>query len=245
MDLIEQDMEKVLEDLREHIQDLREGVLGSQVQSVSHKEFMSFHDKVMSMFASVESRVEALVVHMDAQDQEVRQELTIYKTVVSARVMATHEAPRVEVSKPHMFSGKRDDNELDNFLWHMERYFKAIALTNEATKVRTVILYLTDNATLWWCRMFVDIEKETCIIDTWDAFKREIKRQLYPEDVAYLAMKNMKCLKHTSLIHEYVKEFSTLMLEIPNMSEEELLFNFMDNLQSWGEQELRRRGVQT
>ncbi|RVW97339.1 hypothetical protein CK203_025946 [Vitis vinifera] len=34
------------------------------------------------------------------------------------------------------------------------------------------------------------------------------------------------------------------MLEIPNMTQEELLFNFMDNLQGWAEQELRRRGVQ-
>ena len=34
------------------------------------------------------------------------------------------------------------------------------------------------------------------------------------------------------------------MLEIPNMIEEEFLFNFMDNLQGWTEQELRRRGVQ-
>ena len=54
----------------------------------------------------------------------------------------------------------------------------------------------------------------------------------------------MKRLKHTGSIHEYVKEFSTLMLEIPNMAEEELLFNFMYNLQSWAEQEMRRRGVQ-
>ena len=50
--------------------------------------------------------------------------------------------------------------------------------------------------------------------------------------MAYLARKNMKRLKHTGLIHEYAKEFSTLMLEIPNMFEEKLLFNFMDNLQS-------------
>ena len=50
--------------------------------------------------------------------------------------------------------------------------------------------------------------------------------------MAYLARKNMKRLKHTGSIREYVKEFSTLMLEISNMSEEELLFNFMDNLQS-------------
>ena len=64
-------MEKRLEDLRKQIQDLYEGVLGSQVQSVSYKEFMSFQDKVMSMFASMESRVEALVACMEARDQEV------------------------------------------------------------------------------------------------------------------------------------------------------------------------------
>ncbi|RVW23067.1 hypothetical protein CK203_102456 [Vitis vinifera] len=220
VDLIEQGMEKGLEDLREHIQDLREKVLGSQVQPVSHEEFMSF------------------------QDKEVRQKPAIYKIVVSTRVIATHEAPRVEVPKPHTFNGKRDTKELDNFLWHMERYFEAIALTDEATKVHTATLYLIDNATLWWRRRFVDIEKGTCTIDTWDAFKREIKRQFYPENMAYLARKNMKRLKHTGLIREYVKEFSTLMLEISNMSKEKLLFNLMDNLQSWTEQELRRRGVQ-
>ena len=58
------------------------------------------------------------------------------------------------------------------------------------------------------------------------------------ENVAYLARKNMKRL--TSSIHEYVKEFFILMLEILNMTEEELLFNFMDNLQGWAKQELRR-----
>ncbi|RVW51387.1 hypothetical protein CK203_094744 [Vitis vinifera] len=235
---------EALEDLREQIQDLREGVLGSQVQPVSHEEFMAFQDKVMSMFASVKSRVEVLAVRMEARDQEIRQELAIYKIAVSTQIMATHEAPRVKVPKPHTFSGKRDAKELDNFLWHMERYFEAIALTDEATKVCTTTFYLTDNATLWWRRRFADIEKGMCTIDTWDAFKREIKRQFYPEDVAYLARKSIKRLKHMGLIHEYVKEFSTLILKIPNMSEKELLFNFIDNLQSWAEQELRRRGVQ-
>ena len=38
-------------------------------------------------------------------------------------------------------------------------------------------------------------------------------------------------------IRDYVKEFSSLMLEAPGMNEEDLLFNFMDNLQSWVKQE--------
>ena len=122
--------------------------------------------------------------------------------------------------------------------------FEAIALTDEATKVRTATLYLTDNATLWWRRRFMDIEKGICTIDTWAYFKREIKKQFYPEDVGYMARKKIKHLRHTGSICDYVKEFSSLMLEALDMNENELLFNFMDNLQSWAEQELRRRGVQ-
>ena len=170
--------------------------------------------------------------------------MAIYKAALSAQVMATHEAPRVEVPKPNTFSGKRDAKKLDNFLWHMERYFEVIALTDEAEKVHTATLYLTDNATLWWRRRFLEIEKGTCTIDTWADFKREIKKQFYPEDVGYIARKKMRHLKHMGSIRDYVKDFSSLMLEAPDMNEKELLFNFMDNLQGWAEQELRRTGVQ-
>ena len=215
MDLLEKSMVKVVEDLKVKIQNLKEGM----------------QDKVLSMLASLESRVEVLTKH----DEELRHEVAIYKTALSAQVIATHEAPRVEVPKPHTFSGQRDAKELDNFLWHMERYFEAIALTNEAMKVRIATLYLTDNATLWWHRRFLEIEKGTCTIDTWADFKREIKKRFYPEDVEYLARKKIKYLKHTGSIRDYVKEFSSLMLEAPGMNEKTLLFEFMDNLQGWAE----------
>ena len=157
--------------------------------------------------------------------------MAIYKTTLSTQVMATHEAPTVEVPKPYMFSGKRDAKELDNFLWHMERYFEAITLIDEAAKVCSATLYLTDNATLWWRRRFMEIEKGTCTIDTWADFKREIKKQFYSEDVEYLTHKKIKYLKHTESIHDFVKEFSSLMLEAPCMNKKALLFNFMDNFQ--------------
>ena len=80
LDLIEQGMEKGLEDLRGQIQDLREEMLVSQVQPMSYEEFVSFQEKVLSKLASMESRIETLAT----RDQEVRQELTIYKAGVSA-----------------------------------------------------------------------------------------------------------------------------------------------------------------
>ena len=92
-----------------------------------------------------------------------------------------------------MFDDKRDAKELDYFLWQMERYFEVISLTDEVAKVRTGTLI--DTATLWWRRRFANIEKGLCKIDTWDVFKKEIRRQFYPEDVAYQAQRRMRHLK--------------------------------------------------
>ena len=74
------------------------------------------------------------------------------------------------------------------------------------------------------------MEKDISTIETWENFKREIKRQFYPKDMTYLARKNMRHLQHIGLICDYVKEFSSLMLDILNMTKEEFLFNFMDYL---------------
>ena len=49
--------------------------------------------------------------------------------------------------------------------------------------------------------------------------------------MTYLVSKNMKFRKHVVSICEYIKEFSTRTLDFPNMINEDLLFNFMDNLQ--------------
>ncbi|GJZ01641.1 hypothetical protein Tco_0519602 [Tanacetum coccineum] len=41
-----------------------------------------------------------------------------------------------------------------------------------------------------------------------------------------------------------VKEFTTLVLEIPELSDQDSLFYFLDGLQGWATTELERRGVQ-
>lgn len=53
----------------------------------------------------------------------------------------------------------------------------------------------------------------------------------------------MKELKYTISIHDYVKEFSTLMLQISNMSKKDLFFNCIDGLKPWVAQELKHGSV--
>lgn len=43
----------------------------------------------------------------------------------------------------------------------------------------------------------------------------------------------LKKHKQTGLLRDYVKNLSSLMLDIKNMFEEDKLFNFMSGLQSW------------
>ncbi|GLT72467.1 hypothetical protein SLA2020_444000 [Shorea laevis] len=51
---------------------------------------------------------------------------------------------------------------------------------------------------------------------------------------------SLKKLKHTSLVREYVKQFSSLMLDIKDMPDADKLYNFMYRLQLWAQLELRR-----
>ena len=58
-----------------------------------------------------------------------------------------------------------------------------------------------------------------------------------------VARESLRGLRHTGSVRDYVKEFSSLLLDIKDMSEEDKLFNFMAGLQNWAQSELRRLGV--
>ena len=128
MDLLEQSMEKAMEDLKVQIQDLQEGMQSSLIHAVSHEEFVTFQDSVLSMLVSLESMVEVLTKN----EEKLRQEVAIYNTALLARVMATHEAPRVEVTKPQMFSGKQDAMAVAESLMD---YKESMSSNNEGSRV--------------------------------------------------------------------------------------------------------------
>ncbi|GJY14836.1 putative nucleotidyltransferase, ribonuclease H [Tanacetum coccineum] len=104
--------------------------------------------------------------------------------------------------------------------------------------------YLKDIAALWWRRRYGDIERGTATIDTWAEFVADFKKQFYPENAKNEAKSRLRNLKQSGTIREYVKEFTTLVLEIPELSDQDSLFYFLDGLQGWAKTELEQRGVQ-
>ena len=112
----------------------------------------------------------------------------------------------------------------------MEVYFNATGFRDDASKIQVVPLYLKDIATLWWHRRYEDMKKGTCSISTWEEFKADLKRQFYPENAEDEARGKLRCLTQKVSIRDYVKEFSGLLLEIPDIGEKDSLFSFMDGL---------------
>ncbi|KAK3032748.1 hypothetical protein RJ639_036932 [Escallonia herrerae] len=76
-----------------------------------------------------------------------------------------------------------------------------------------------------------------CDVKTWEKFKRELQRQFYLDSVD----DKPSTAEAEGSIHEYVKEYSTLMLEIPELSERQRLCFFIDGSHQWFATELLRR----
>ena len=67
---------------------------------------------------------------------------------------------------------------------------------------------------MWWKKKYDDLQHERCTIATWADLKKEIKTQFFSENVAYLARCQLRELKQTDTVHEYVKKFSGSTLDI-------------------------------
>ncbi|GKB66436.1 putative retrotransposon gag domain, aspartic peptidase domain protein [Tanacetum coccineum] len=93
-------------------------------------------------------------------------------------------------------------------------------------------------------RRYGDIERGTATINTWAKFVADFKKQFYLDNAKNEEKSRLRKLKQSRAIREYVKEFTTLVLEIPELSDQDSLFYFLDGLQGWAKTELEQRGVQ-
>lgn len=113
----------------------------------------------------------------------------------------------------------------------MENYFKYNKVQNDEAKNNTTMLYVTEMPMLWWKREESEMEG-LCIIDTWEQFRTKFKKALFPNNVIYEPKHKFKELKRTGSIRACVKLFTNLTPQSPSLTDEDMLFHFMDGLQN-------------
>ncbi|KAF3658670.1 putative RNA-binding protein 8A-like [Capsicum annuum] len=111
-------------------------------------------------------------------------------------------------------------------------------------KLNITTMYLTGDTKSWWRIRNADDESAGCPkIDTWKKLKNEMRDQFLSSNASWIARDKLKRLRQHGTIREYIKEFTSLMLDIQNMSDEDKLHNFISGMQAWAQNELRRQNV--
>ncbi|XP_070040143.1 uncharacterized protein [Nicotiana tomentosiformis] len=133
----------------------------------------------------------------------------------------------------------------ENFIFDIEQYFDAVGQLEESKKVATAAMYLQGDAKLWWRGKYEVIRAGEDTLQTWAELKAAIRLQFFPENMEYNARRKLRELRHTRLVRDYVREFSTLMLNIQDMGDKDKLFAFIEGLKPYARMELQRQWVDT
>ncbi|CAA0819377.1 Unknown protein, partial [Striga hermonthica] len=193
----------------------------------------STRDEFMLLSEAVESKV-----------KKIMDDVSLLKRVGASVLEEQRQFPsKVRIPDPKTFDGTRDAKDVENFLWDMEAYFH-VARVLDDEKVSIASMFLSGDAKLWWrARASDDVSANREGIKTWDVMKRELRDQFLPCNTDWVAREALRNLKQEGAVREYVKVFSSLMLDISEMSERDKLFNFMAGLQGWAQAELQRQRV--
>ncbi|XP_059663503.1 uncharacterized protein LOC132309188 [Cornus florida] len=172
------------------------------------EEFVGFPTEI-----EVQDGAENLIVQIKnlASEMEILVKRSIHG---SSRGGGDPLSQKIKVPNPKSFSGTRNAKELKIFLWDMEQYFKAARIL-DGEKVTITSMYLSGDAKLWW-RTWTedDVSAGRPRIKVWETLKKELKDQFLPLNTAWIARESLKKLKHIGTVHDYVKDFSSLMLDI-------------------------------
>ncbi|GMQ10432.1 hypothetical protein CsSME_00053434 [Camellia sinensis var. sinensis] len=187
LDRLEQGMEQLDGKVEGQVEELLEFVWDTiWTNHETHKqESYDFEERILKAISQFQDQVQELKEGLE----ETRADWAMSKRAVASGGVTTNArfTPRLEAPQPKEFNGKSDAKELDDYIWHLERYFKALNLNDEMAKVRTASLYLTKLAGIWWLRKHSEIEKGTCTISSGEEFKNELMRQFYLKNVAHEA----------------------------------------------------------
>ena len=206
-------------------------------------EFRAFHDELQKLRSFVQSELRVIRAEVD----EVRSNWAWRKRTLtlSPASTSTSDARRIDVPKPNTYDGAHNATVIDNFLFGLEQYFDAMAVRDEASKVGTTLTFLQGAAQLWRRRKHGNMGKGICAVNTWARFQQELRKHFAPSNVQKEARAHLHQLKQTGSIRNYVNDFTTLTLDISDMSNKNSLFYFQDGLKDWAKAELDRCGVQT
>eukprot|EP00190_Bangiopsis_sp_CCMP1999_P007402 CAMPEP_0198724594 /NCGR_PEP_ID=MMETSP1475-20131203/2051_1 /TAXON_ID= ORGANISM="Unidentified sp., Strain CCMP1999" /NCGR_SAMPLE_ID=MMETSP1475 /ASSEMBLY_ACC=CAM_ASM_001111 /LENGTH=425 /DNA_ID=CAMNT_0044486169 /DNA_START=478 /DNA_END=1755 /DNA_ORIENTATION=- len=132
--------------------------------------------------------------------------------------------------KPTVYSGQLEAGLLENFIDQVEVFCLLERIDGEKQKILTAASFLKGVAYTWWRLVKRDATKKP---DTFDEFVALLREQFGPLDDDLMAQNELVKLRQTGSLGEYINEFVSITLRIPDMTEAEKFDRFHRGLKPY------------
>lgn len=129
---------------------------------------------------------------------------------------------------PPTFKGAKDQD-VHTWLFAMNEHYEMVGSTTDRDKVRFAGSRLEAAAGTWW-RFKKTQADEAGTQFTWDNFTTQIKTQFGRMNEAFSARAELKAIKQTSSVEDYIHRFSEINMRILDMTHIDRIFNFVAGL---------------
>lgn len=143
--------------------------------------------------------------------------LRVAQEQAAAVVPTVQPSTTLKPPKPEPFRGGR---KIASWLFSLEQYFTVVKLQQPMDRVHFAATLLRDAAADWWRGVSIAVAAQNRQpVQDWDDFKQQITKHFQPIDEEDFARQQIRTVKQSGGIREYVVKFQNLILQIPTMDE--------------------------
>ncbi|CDH61246.1 hypothetical protein RO3G_02687 [Lichtheimia corymbifera JMRC:FSU:9682] len=142
-------------------------------------------------------------------------------------------ASNIKAVKPDVFRGERSTGAVEAWLHTVQKYCELTRL-NDQERVLFASTLLRDSAATWWRHLETSIDENTGETEApkdWSDFKDLFRKEFRPSNATQMARQRLEKLKQQDSIRDYIIEFRNIMLDLPDMFEEDAVHQFIQGLQ--------------
>lgn len=196
-------------------------------------------EQLESLLAEAKLSQDSLQAQMDSMRLGYEQ-----KAAQAAEATEVAKVAAMKTAKPNappIFSGKTNERP-DHWLFQMNQYFDATQL-HISTQVTFAASYLRDNAAIWWQRQVEGAAANRWpAISTYTAFSEAVKSAFQRPNWDKAARDQLAMARQKTSVREFATKLRDLELQIPNLSEGELLDRFVRGLKHSVRMEVEKLG---
>lgn len=142
-----------------------------------------------------------------------------------AAISATNKKDFDFIEKPSRYDGSRDAHIIDAWIQAIDDYSN-LKDYSDTKKCQLAVALLSGSARVWYSNLRV---QEKAPMD-WLSFRRELLSFFKPENYVSLARDRIRALRQLTTISNYVKDFLSIKLSIPAMTDDEAVDKFLAGL---------------